>query len=59
MKKTGARPPVIFNHYLSPSAQQHKTVLGGEPETLGGLAKQNARDNLGNILRHRPIFNWG
>jgi len=31
----------------------------GEPETLGGLAKQNARDNHGNILRHRPIFNWG
>eukprot|EP01043_Picozoa_sp_COSAG02_P134187 COSAG02_NODE_72328_length_186_cov_53.528736_1_plen_39_part_10 len=28
-------------------------------KTIGGLAKQNARDNLGNILRHRPIFNWG
>jgi hypothetical protein len=31
----------------------------GQPETIDGRTKRNCRDNLGLILRHRPIFNWG
>ena len=31
----------------------------GQVETIDNRTKQNTRDNLGLILRHRPIFNWG
>jgi len=31
----------------------------GQEETIDNRTKQNTRDNLGLILRHRPIFNWG
>ncbi len=31
----------------------------GTPESIDARTKRNARDNLGNMIRHRAIFNWG